>query len=153
MLSCSTVNSVVTKERIGWAVNSLKPFKSLGEDGFLPVLLQKGLVQLMPFLLSLFRYSLDTGYIPKSWRSVKVVFIPKSGKDTYAEPKSFRPISLMSFLSKVLEKLVDRYIRDEILSRSTSLLINLVSQQMAHCIVLFQELKKVSWTKILWWED
>ena len=114
---CSLTNNIITEERISWAVNSLKPFKSAGEDGILPVLLQKGLTQLMPYLLGLFRYSLNSGYIPKSWRDVKVVFIPKPGKDSYAEAKSFRPISLMSFLLKVLEKLVDRYIRNDILSR------------------------------------
>ena len=108
--------SVITESRITWAINSLKPFKSPGVDGILPVFLQKGLVQLMPFLLNLFRYSLHTGYIPNAWRKVKVVFIPKPGKDTYAEAKSFRPISLMSFLLKVLEKMVDRFIRDEILT-------------------------------------
>ena len=46
------------------------------------------------------------------WRHVNVVFIPKPGKDTYVEAKSFRPISLTSFLLKALERLLDRYIRD-----------------------------------------
>lgn len=47
-----------------------------------------------------------------------MVFIPKPGRESYAQAKSFRPISLTSFLLKTLEKLIDRYIRDEILEVS-----------------------------------
>lgn len=41
----------------------------------------------------------------------KVVFLPKPGKETYDLPKSFRPICLMSFMLKTLERLCDRHIR------------------------------------------
>nr|XP_034177372.1 uncharacterized protein LOC117602918 [Osmia lignaria] len=51
-----------------------------------------------------------------AWRYSKVVFIPKPGKDNYDLAKSYRPISLTSFLLKTLERLVDRYIRDEVLA-------------------------------------
>ena len=49
-------------------------------------------------------------------RQVKVVFIPKPGRSSYCGPKDLRPISLVSFLLKTLERLVDRFLRDEILS-------------------------------------
>jgi hypothetical protein len=55
---------------------------------------------------------LGLGYVPAIWRQVKVVFIPKPGKNSYTGPRDFRPISLTSFLLKTLERLVDRYIRD-----------------------------------------
>ena len=54
------------------------------------------------------------GYIPKSWRRVKVIFIPKPGRQTYTETSSFRPISLTSFLLKILERLVEINIRNKI---------------------------------------
>jgi hypothetical protein len=44
---------------------------------------------------------------------VKVVFIPKPGKATYGGPKDYRPISLTLFLLKTMERLVDRFTRDE----------------------------------------
>jgi hypothetical protein len=44
---------------------------------------------------------------------VKVVFIPKPVKATYGGPKDYRPISPTSFLLKTIERLVDRFIRDE----------------------------------------
>jgi hypothetical protein len=42
------------------------------------------------------------------------VFIPKPGRNSHCGPKDFRPISLTSFLLKT-ERLVDRYLRDEVL--------------------------------------
>src|SRR5579875_3448333 len=51
------------------------------------------------------------GHIPKDWRRVRVVFIPKPGKSNYEIPSSWRPISLMSFELKTLERLVDWYVR------------------------------------------
>jgi hypothetical protein len=56
-----------------------------------------------------------TGYVPNVWSQVKVVFIPKPGRNSYCGPKDFQPMSLTSFLLKTLERLVDRFLRDEIL--------------------------------------
>jgi Reverse transcriptase (RNA-dependent DNA polymerase) len=41
-----------------------------------------------------------------------MVYIPKAGKDP-EQPKSYRPISLTSFLLKTLEKLIDMRIKLE----------------------------------------
>jgi hypothetical protein len=45
-------------------------------------------------------------------RQVKVTFILKPGKLDYTETKDYRPIGLSSFRLKIMEKLVDRHIRD-----------------------------------------
>jgi hypothetical protein len=57
------------------------------------------------------------GFIPTAWRQVKVTLIPKPGKRDYNEAKAYRPISLSSFLSKTMEKTVDRHIRDSALKK------------------------------------
>jgi len=44
-----------------------------------------------------------------------MVFIPKTGKKDITNPKSFRSISLTSFLLKTIEKLVDHNIRSTLL--------------------------------------
>jgi hypothetical protein len=44
------------------------------------------------------------------------VFIPKPGRNSYSEPRDYRPISLTLFLLKTMERLVDRYLRDEVLA-------------------------------------
>jgi hypothetical protein len=63
----------------------------------------------------LFHACLATGYCPATWRQVKVVFIPKPGRDSYGGPKDCTPISLTSFLLKTIERLID-FLRDEILA-------------------------------------
>jgi hypothetical protein len=63
---------------------------------------------------ALLRASLALGYIPISWTHIRVVFMPKPGKPL-SQVKSLRPISLMSFILKTLEKLLSRHIRDGVL--------------------------------------
>lgn len=103
---------VVTSSRIDWAIKSFAPFKSAGEDGIFPALLQRGLDLLIATLCKIFRACLALGHIPVPWQTAKVVFIPKPGRSSYQVAKAFRPISLTSFLLKTVEKMVDRYLRD-----------------------------------------
>ena len=103
--------SICTYNRVTWAISNLQPYKSPGVDGIVPILLQKGLQVLITHLIGIFRSSLAIGYIPSPWRRAKVVFIPKMGKKDTNNPKSYRPISLTSFLLKTLEKVVDSFIR------------------------------------------
>jgi hypothetical protein len=56
------------------------------------------------------------GFIPTACRQVKVTFIPNPGKLDYTKAKAYRLISLSSFLLKTMEKLVDRNIRDGVLT-------------------------------------
>lgn len=109
---------IVTDETMRFAFSSFDDFKSPGPDGIYPVMLKRGGIKLMKVLKRIFTACLAHGYIPRLWREVKVVFVPKPGKDDYALAKSFRPISLTSFLLKGLERMVEKRIRLEILSRN-----------------------------------
>jgi len=84
-------------------------------DRIFTALLKEGRQILLPHLVRIYCACLETGYVPVSWRQVKVVFIPKSGSSSYCEPSDFRPTSLTSFLLKTMERLVDRFLRYEIL--------------------------------------
>jgi hypothetical protein len=97
-----------------WALFSFQPYKSPGIDEIMPVMLQQGFELLVGKFMMLLRASLALGYIPMSWRHIRVVFIPKPGKQL-SQAKSLRPISLMSFILKTLEKLLDRYNRGGVL--------------------------------------
>lgn len=98
---------------VKWAIGSFEPYKSEGPDGIFPALLQKAPEGCMLTISKIFSASLQMRHIPNLWKQVRVVFIPKSGRSDYHSTKSFRPISLSSFLLKTLERLVDRYIRDK----------------------------------------
>lgn len=102
----------VSTEKIIWVLDSFSPYKAPGEDDIFPALLQKAKHKVAPILSKLYSSSLLLGYVPIPWRGTLVSFIPKPRKDNYGSPKSYRPISLMSFILKALEKLVDRRIRN-----------------------------------------
>ncbi len=108
---------IVTEDRVKWAIKTFSPYKTAGPDKIFPALLQQGLDQLVKPLITIFRASIAMAYIPIAWRRVRVVFIAKPGKDSYARAKSFRPISLSSFMLKGLERLADRWIREGALQR------------------------------------
>lgn len=112
------VSSIVDEGKVQWAMKSFEPFKSPGCDGIVPALLQNGLELLTKPLTHLYKASLATGVVPQAWRSVKVIFIPKHGKEDYSDPKAWRPISLSSYQLKGLERLVDLHIRSTALIRN-----------------------------------
>jgi len=110
------VTRAVAYRRVEWAIDSFAPYKSPGVDGIFPALLQKAREGVIPYLFRIFLACLATGYVPAKWRQVKVAFIPKRGMNSYSGPRNYRPISLTSFLLKPVERLVDRYLRDEALA-------------------------------------
>jgi hypothetical protein len=104
------------RQCVEWATDSFAQYNSPGVDGIFPALLQKAREVVIPHLVKIFRACLETSYVPAIWKQVKVVFIPKHGRNSYSGPRDYRPISLKSFLLKTSERLVDRYLRDEALA-------------------------------------
>jgi len=84
---------IVNYQRVGWAIDSFAPYKNPGMDGIFPALLRKAWEVLIPYLVRIFHAYLVTGYVPAMWRQVKVVFIPKPGRNSYCGPRDFRPES------------------------------------------------------------
>jgi hypothetical protein len=98
--------SFITVDKVGWALGSFGPQKAAGPDGLKPICLKNLDKNSLERLVVLYQASLALGYVPRCWRETKVIFIPKPGKDDYSKAKSFRPISLSSFLLKALERVV-----------------------------------------------
>ena len=63
-----------------------------------------------------YKVSVSLGYVPRSWRKTNVIFIPKPGKDDYSKAKSFRPISLSSYVFKVIERVILQEIETKVLA-------------------------------------
>ena len=95
-----------SKEMIKRAFADFSPHKSGGPDQLKPIALQSLPDSFVERLSNIYDASLTSGYTPNIWRNSRVIYIPKPGKDSYEEAKSFRPITLTSFLFKGLEKLV-----------------------------------------------
>jgi len=99
-------SAFISDDKIRQAIHTFGPGKSAGPDGIKPLTLRHLGPLAIVRLKRIYRACLQIGYIPIEWRKSKVVFIPKFNKEDYTKPKSFRPISLTSFLFKVLERLV-----------------------------------------------
>lgn len=56
-----------------------------------------------------FQACLKQGYFPAAFKVAEVVILPKVGRDV-STPKGWRPVSLLSCLGKVLERLVSKRI-------------------------------------------
>jgi hypothetical protein len=56
-------------------------------------------------LAAIFNASLRLCHFPTRWKNATVIFIPKPGKNSKL-PQSYRPISLLSSIGKVLEKVI-----------------------------------------------
>jgi len=87
------VQRIITENRIRWAFDCMSLFKTPGQDGIYPVLLQKGLQHILHPICCVRRASLSMGYIPRIWRETKVTFVPKFGTTDYTTAKTLRPIS------------------------------------------------------------
>ena len=86
--------SYIDERKVFAAIASFGPKKASGPDDIKPIVLQHLNSEIIKIIVKLFRRSIITGYPPRCWREMKVIFLPKPGKDNYAVAKSYRPITL-----------------------------------------------------------
>ena len=82
-------------------LESLTVNKASGPHGVPTYLLRELSHELAPILASFFQQSLDQGQLPNDWIKANVVPILKKGKRSLAS--NYRPLSLTSVTSKILE--------------------------------------------------
>ncbi len=82
----------------------LNPCKAFGPDNVSPRLLKEGAEQLAPSLCMLFNVSLQTSKFPQQWKMANV--IPLYKKKDKASISNYRPVSLLSSIGKVMERIV-----------------------------------------------
>ena len=110
--------SYITEHKVEKALKTFGALKAAGPDGFKPIVLQNLTKNFYKRISILYRACLTLGYNPRRWCESKVIMIPKTGKDNYDQPKSFRPISLCSFLLKGLERVVQWHLDETILKQN-----------------------------------
>lgn len=99
----------ILPEQVSLKLANLDKHKSIGPDGIHPLFLKECAAELALPLSNLFQHSLDTGKVPTDWKHAAVTAIHKGGDRSIAA--NYRPIALLSIISKVLESLVDDYLR------------------------------------------
>lgn len=90
--------------------------KSSGKDD-MPYYIMKFFSQkILIFITILFNHSLSMGYFPSAWKHANVLPIPKPGRDPTLL-KNWRPISQLSCLGKIFERIIllriDRILTNE----------------------------------------
>lgn len=96
--------STITNLLVAKAINELKPSKASGLDKISARLLKDSSDVIVPFLTELFNLSLTQGIFPNDWKQARVSPIFKSGDKE--DCSNYRPISVLSVVSKLFEKLV-----------------------------------------------
>jgi hypothetical protein len=86
--------------------------KAQGPDGIPARLLKETARQIALSLTVLFNKSLSTGELPCDWKLANVVLVHK--KDNKEHVENYRPISLLSHISKALERCVFNKIKDHV---------------------------------------
>ena len=96
----------ITMEEIERQLWAAKSWKAPGDDGLPVAVWQKTWPVVKSHVLTLFRRSMEEGTLPSQWRHAKIIPLKKPGKDDYTAARSWRPISLLATLGKVLESVI-----------------------------------------------
>lgn len=96
---------LTTVEELNTHINELQIKKAPGHDLIPNVVIKNYSAKSLQILTRIFNSCLYTAYFPKTWKHAEVILFHKPGKNK-SHPASYRPISLLPTLSKLLEKII-----------------------------------------------
>ena len=105
-LTSNEDSQFINKKSARYYINKFDNKKAAGMDRVRPIILKNLSEKALDRLVIILRASFVLSYTPSEWQMARVALVPKKDKDDYNSPKSFRPISITSFIFKVLEKMV-----------------------------------------------
>ena len=101
----SALLTPVTTDEIKETLKQCKNRSAVGTDQISYQLLKKLPDAFLITIAAIFTCCFQTGYFPDKWKTAKTIMIPKPGKDQKSV-KNHRPISLLSCLSKLFERII-----------------------------------------------
>ena len=110
-------NFMITQNLICQQINKIRSSSSPGPDNFHPIILKRFARQLSVPLKILFLKSLEQSELPKDWKIANVVPVYK-GKGSRHEYVNYRPVSLTSHVSKLMERIMTKWLLDELINRN-----------------------------------
>ena len=112
-LSSPTLNTFkVSQEEVRKILTSLNPTKTPGLDGIHPKALKEIAEIVAQPLTMIFKRSVSKGELPQNWLDAVISPIYKKGQKCM--PENYRPVSLLSIICKILERIVTNQIIDHI---------------------------------------
>ena len=100
-------NIIITEEEVRSVLQTLKLGKSSGPDNINNRILKEIAYPISKPLCDLFKYSLSHGIFPDVWKQANVS--PLYKKDDPSFVCNYRPISLLSSIGKVMEKIIHKH--------------------------------------------
>jgi Reverse transcriptase (RNA-dependent DNA polymerase). len=90
------------------ARDQMKNKKAPGLDNINPELIKQGWDLLAPHILELYNACLRHRIFPGVWKRGLVSYLVKAGVRNPSDPRSYRPICLLSMLGKLIERVILR---------------------------------------------
>jgi hypothetical protein len=103
---------VIIKEGVQKLLHDINTRKASGPDGIPSHVLKELSEEFAPVICTIFQQSLDTGTLPEDWLSANITAIFKKGDKS--KPSNYRPVSLTSVTSKLLEHIIFHHIMSHI---------------------------------------
>ena len=104
----------VNSEEVEDILKSLDTSKAVGPDGIHPRVLKESSSVLCKPLTDLFNFSLRKCIFPDSWKRANVVPIHKKSDKSLVD--NYRPVSLLSIIGKVMERIIHKHVHNFFLS-------------------------------------
>jgi hypothetical protein len=98
----------VTEQDVKDVLSTIDANKAYGPDGVSPKLIKEAGTSIVGVLTRLFNKSLELGKFPTIWKRANVIPIFKKAEKYIAS--NYRPVSLLSILAKVFEKIIFKYL-------------------------------------------
>ena len=101
-----------TKEKLKEEIRKLNKKTAPGDDGISNIYLQNIPEKAIDALFKLYNICMATGHFPRPWKKARVRMALKKGRDRKLS-KNYRPISLLSNVGKLFEKLIKSSLDEE----------------------------------------
>lgn len=113
---CNSHAPIIRVKMLADEIKTLNEKKAPGPDMVTPKMVKELPPIAISHLLHIFNAILRTSHFPHDWKLSQIKMIPKPGKDP-SNVASYRPISLLSVLSKLFEKLLIKLILPQIIEK------------------------------------
>lgn len=98
--------SALTHDEVDVAVHVARRDKTPGPDGLTSSIVRRLWLAAPDTVLRLFERCRSEGVFPSCWKESRLVILPKSPDKDATDPRTYRPICLLSVLGKVLERIM-----------------------------------------------